>query len=61
MRAAREVLFLVTGADKAETLVQVFNAELDDEQALPAARVSASDGRSSWLVDPEAARGIHRH
>ena len=61
IRAAREVLFLVTGADKAETLAQVFATDLTDEQALPAARVSASDGRSSWLVDPEAARGIRHH
>lgn len=59
LRAAREVMFLVTGADKAETLAQVFECGNDDPGALPAARVSASDGRSSWLVDPDAARLIH--
>jgi len=61
IRAAREVMFLVTGADKAETLAQVFDADINDAQALPAARVSAFDGRSSWLVDPEAARAIRCH
>ena len=58
IRTAREVMFLVTGADKAETLAQVFHSDTNDEGAFPAARVSASDGRSSWLVDPEAARAI---
>lgn len=58
LRAAREVMFLVTGADKAETLTQVLKCGIDDPGALPAARVSASDGRSSWLVDPDAARLI---
>jgi len=58
LRAAREVMFLVTGADKAETLAQVFKCGIDDPGALPAARVSAANGRSSWLVDPDAARLI---
>ena len=58
LRAARELMFLVTGADKAETLAQVFKCGIDDPGSLPAARVSASDGRSSWLVDPDAARLI---
>ena len=58
LRAAREVMFLVTGADKAETLAQVFECGIDDPGSLPAARVSAANGRSSWLVDPDAARLI---
>ncbi len=58
IRAAREILFLVTGADKAATLAQVFNSDTMNDQALPAARVSAYDGHSCWLVDSEAGRAI---
>jgi 6-phosphogluconolactonase len=48
LNAARQVTFLVTGADKAETLAAV-QAGAD----LPAARVHAE--RVSWLVDVAAA------
>jgi 6-phosphogluconolactonase len=46
--AAREVLFLVTGADKAEVLEQI-----RDGADYPAARVSAQ--RTAWVVDAAAA------
>ncbi len=59
IRAAREILFLVTGADKAATLEQIFHSDPDDNQALPAARVTGRDGRSMWLVDTDAGRGLH--
>lgn len=55
IRQARHVLFLVTGTDKAETLKAVFDSLPEDDKALPAARVMASDGSSVWLTDPEAA------
>ena len=58
IRAAREVWFLVTGADKAITLEQVFRSSPEDDQALPAARVHARDGRSLWLVDREAGAAL---
>ena len=58
LRAAREVWFLVTGADKAVTLEQVFRSSPEDAQALPAARIHARDGRSLWLVDREAGAAI---
>lgn len=48
---AREAWFLVTGADKAETLRAVFEGT---DPTLPAARVEPSDGRVLWLVDSEA-------
>jgi 6-phosphogluconolactonase len=46
--AAREVLFLVTGADKAAVLEQI-----RDDADYPAARVSAQ--RTTWVVDAAAA------
>jgi 6-phosphogluconolactonase len=46
--AAREVVFAVTGADKAETL-----AAIRSGADLPAARVDAA--RTTWLVDAAAA------
>jgi 6-phosphogluconolactonase len=46
--AAREILFAVTGADKAETL-----AAIRSGADLPAARVDAA--RITWLVDTAAA------
>ena len=54
LNAAREVTFLVVGADKAETLAAV-RAGAD----LPAARVHAE--RVSWLVDVAAAGQLAAH
>lgn len=48
LNAAREIVFAVTGADKAETLAAI-KAGAD----LPAARVRAA--RTTWLVDAAAA------
>lgn len=57
LRRARKVLFLVTGADKADTLKSVYdaNAPPDAVDTLPAARVTAVDGSSEWLIDRAAA------
>jgi 6-phosphogluconolactonase len=49
LNAAREVLFVVTGAGKAEALRRV----LDGDQELPAARVVAP--HTDWIVDADAA------
>ncbi len=49
--AARESLFVVTGADKAEALAAVRSGASD----LPAGRVSAA--RTEWIVDAAAAGG----
>jgi 6-phosphogluconolactonase len=51
--AAREIIFLVTGAEKADTLRRVVRGL---EQRLPAERVRPRDGRLAWYVDAEAAR-----
>lgn len=48
---AREVWFLVTGADKAETVRAVLEGAAP---ALPAARVLPAEGKLRWLLDREA-------
>ena len=50
---ADRILFLVTGADKAETLRAVFEGSAAGS-SLPAARVEAAGGQTAWLVDREA-------
>lgn len=52
INAARRVVFLVSGGEKAETLRRV----LDDPAAgLPAQAVQPADGQLTWLVDAAAA------
>jgi 6-phosphogluconolactonase len=50
--AARAVLFLVAGADKAERVAEVLGGRAPE---LPAARVRPSDGELLWLLDAAAA------
>ena len=52
INSARNVLFLITGANKAEALRRVVE---DGDRALPAARVSPYSGRLIFLCDKEAA------
>lgn len=52
INAAADVVFLVTGENKAERLLQVFKD--DAEPALPAQRVKPVSGRLSWLLDSRA-------
>ena len=49
INAARRVMFLVTGAEKAEALARIRAGEM-----LPAARVQPGDGELVWLVDRDA-------
>jgi 6-phosphogluconolactonase len=57
LRATRQVLFLVAGADKAPILARVLSGDAAD---LPAARVAPAAGEVTWLVDEAAARAIER-
>lgn len=57
--AARHVLFLVQGAEKADVLRQVLEPE-EGRPTLPAAQVLPSDGDVVWLVDRDAAQLLHR-
>jgi len=54
LNAARQVLFLVSGAGKAPRLAEIRRGATD----LPAARVQPAGGDLLWLVDQAAAAGI---
>ncbi|MBA2516643.1 MAG: 6-phosphogluconolactonase [Solirubrobacterales bacterium] len=58
LNAAREVLFLVAGADKAPAVARAFNEPADP--ASPAARVRPDPGRLVVMLDEKAAAGIDR-
>ena len=53
--SARIILFLVSGADKAETLSRVLS-DLSIPEQLPAQRIQPADGEVIWLVDEAAGR-----
>ena len=55
LNAARHVMFLVSGAAKAETLARVQAGE-----RLPAALVHPSPGQLTWIVDSAAAGQLER-
>lgn len=59
INAARNVLFLVAGADKAATLHAVLHGPLDQPR-LPAQGVFPTHGRLTWLVDAAAASALQR-
>ena len=52
--AAHNIMFLVTGANKAASLDQVLNGEHLPKQ-YPAQRIRPTDGKIIWLVDEAAA------
>ena len=52
---ARNVMFLVKGADKSETLVNVLEGDFQPGK-FPSQAVKLTDGNLFWLVDSEAAR-----
>jgi 6-phosphogluconolactonase len=57
LNAARNVLFLVTGANKAAAVRAVWG-NLQPGELLPAARVQPANGRLVWLLDSSAAAGL---
>jgi 6-phosphogluconolactonase len=54
---SRNVVFLVTGADKATTLSAALNGA-HDPLNIPAQRISPSNGTLTWLVDTSAGKLI---
>lgn len=54
LNAAANSLFLVTGADKAERVKQVFE-RTPGADALPASRIRPTHGNLEWMVDAAAA------
>ncbi len=56
LNAARNIMFLVTGAEKAQILARAMEKRARGAAGpLPAARVRPSEGRLLWLVDDAAA------
>jgi 6-phosphogluconolactonase len=55
LNRARHIIFLVSGAEKAEPLRKVF-AAADKDEELPARWVQPNKGELTWLIDEEAAR-----
>jgi 6-phosphogluconolactonase len=58
LNRAAEVLFLISGADKADMLHQVLEGK--NTPPLPSQRVQPTDGRLLWMVDEPAAAKITR-
>lgn len=56
---ARNVIFLVKGADKAETLQTVLEGEFQPEK-FPAQKVKPENGELFWLIDEQAAALLDR-
>lgn len=54
LNAARHVLFLVHGADKAAALRETLEGQYSPDE-VPAQSIRLDDGRLTWLVDPSAA------
>jgi len=59
INAARNVVFLVTGQDKAEA-IDILLGERQSPQELPASHVAPDDGMLCFVLDGEAARYIQR-
>ena len=57
LNTAREVIFLVSGSEKAETLRRVLEGPHEPER-LPSQGVRPVDGRLSWYVDAAAAKRL---
>ncbi len=57
LNAAREVLFLVGGAGKAETLAAVLEGP-DQPRQYPSQAIRPTDGQLTWLVDAAAAANL---
>lgn len=57
LNSAAEIVFLVSGAGKAETLERVLEGPLQPE-LLPAQNVQPAHGRVSWYVDATAASAL---
>jgi len=52
LNRARQIVFLISGKEKAETLKTVFE---NDQARLPVQKIHALDGELTWLLDRESA------
>ncbi len=53
LKAARNILFFVTGSAKAEIMARIL---VDNDPTLPVSAVRDAPGRITWVLDAEAAR-----
>jgi 6-phosphogluconolactonase len=59
INAARQVMFIVAGREKAAVLAQIFSSKkLGGDRRLPASLVRPSDGTVTWMLDRDAAAGL---
>lgn len=58
LNRAAVVLFLVTGAGKAEMVRRIIESESEVDRSLPAARISPKSGRLVWMLDQAAAQHL---
>jgi 6-phosphogluconolactonase len=58
LNAARNILFLVTGKDKADALQAVLEGPYQPEE-YPAQIVRPPDGEVTWMLDKEGAMNLH--
>lgn len=56
---ARQLIFLVTGANKADTLAAVLDGPYKPQQ-YPAQRIQPTKGQILWLTDEAAAQQLHQ-
>jgi 6-phosphogluconolactonase len=59
LNAARNILFLATGADKADALHDVLEGPYDPDE-YPAQIVKPANGEVVWMVDSAIAQKIHK-
>jgi 6-phosphogluconolactonase len=57
LNAAAHVIFLIAGADKAETLQKVLEGPAGQ---FPAQMIQPANGRLSWFLDQSAARQLKK-
>jgi 6-phosphogluconolactonase len=60
LNAARNVLFLVTGSDKADALHAVLEGEYQPDE-YPAQIVRPTNGEVVWMLDKAAAQNLHKN
>ena len=56
INAAKNVVFLITGADKAQAVAALLSDAPDAANDLPAARVNPANGKLTFVLDAAAAR-----
>ena len=56
INAAKHVVFLITGEDKARTVAALFGGDPEACKGIPSARVAPTAGRLTYILDLAAAK-----